>query len=362
MRRLFLIVSVFGVLSGACYETQREAPYATAPIPPTTKMTYRLADFDLRDGITIQEIHRRYGWSELDPPSGWRQYLTEYPLVDGGCIVIYLRTVERTVYAAEVRDRDGHVRVILPPRSRERDGGPSTRPATKPASRDEMSLALDAGVSLTLAEIPAGRFMMGSTVDDPNRQRAPDETQHEVVIARRFYIGVTEVTQEQYESVMRKNPSKLRGARLPVDSVSWQDAAAFCELLSKRTGKTVRLPTEAEWEYACRAGTTTIFNVGDWLTTADANFDSSEHTFGTGVQGSCGKTLPVGSFPPNVAEWCSDSYTFSPITQTDPVEVGHFTRGGSWRSLMIWCRTADRDLRFETTGADSVGFRIVVDP
>jgi formylglycine-generating enzyme required for sulfatase activity len=125
----------------------------------------------------------------------------------------------------------------------------------------KLTLILSENVSMELIHIPAGRFMMGSLKTETGRG-SDEGPQRRVTISRAFYMGVTEVTQEQYQSVMGKTPSEFEGSRHPVENVSWDDAAAFCVALSKKTGRVVRLPTEAQWEYACRAGTWTRFSFG----------------------------------------------------------------------------------------------------
>ena len=115
------------------------------------------------------------------------------------------------------------------------------------------------GIKLNL--IPPGEFTMGSPESELGRNKG--ETQHLVKITKPFYLGVHEVTQQQYEKVMGKNPSKSKGANKPVETVNWNDAVYFCHKLTKQEGDQYRLPTEAEWEYACRAGTTTTYSFGD---------------------------------------------------------------------------------------------------
>ena len=119
------------------------------------------------------------------------------------------------------------------------------------------------GVWMRFALIPSGRFIMGSPTDEA--ERSDDELQHTVTISKPFYMGQMCVTQEQYEAVMKANPSRFKGAKRPVETVSWDDAMDFCRRVSQRTGRSVRLPTEAQWEYACRAGTATPFNTGPTL-------------------------------------------------------------------------------------------------
>ncbi len=124
------------------------------------------------------------------------------------------------------------------------------------------TVELGQGVTMKLTLIPAGSFVMGSPESEPARQ-ANEGPRRRVTITRPFYMGVYKVTQKQYQAVMGDNPSRNKGEDHPVDSVSWPNAAEFCSKLSALTGRSVRLPTEAEWEYACRAGSTTMYFYGD---------------------------------------------------------------------------------------------------
>ncbi len=181
--------------------------------------------------------------------------------------------------------------------------------------------------------IPCGRFTMGSPESEPARYS--NETQHEVTISRGFWMGKYEVTQAEYQAVMGSNPSYFQGANLPVETVSWHDAVAYCAALTAReqaagrlpAGYVYRLPTEAQWEYACRAGTTTPFHYGNALRSGMANFDGryeyppcGSDYYGCYNPGGTylGRTTSVGSYAPNawgfydmhgnVWEWCADWY------------------------------------------------------
>jgi len=212
----------------------------------------------------------------------------------------------------------------------------------------ETALDLGDGVSMRLTLIPAGKFMMGSPQDEKDRQ-SDEGPQHEVTITRPFYMGVFEVTQEQYEKITGKHPSPLQGATRPAERVSWDDALEFCRMLSSRTGMTVSLPTEAQWEYACRAGTKTRFSFGD----NDADVGDYAWYFENGGL----KTHPVGEKKPNafglydmhgnVWEWCSDWYEGSYQANQDPMgpDTGRFRvlRGGSFISRQESLRSASRD-------------------
>ncbi len=211
--------------------------------------------------------------------------------------------------------------------------GPAGEDKSNPSS---LILSLGKGVTMKLVLIRPGKFMMGSP--DSEQGRGPKEgPQHEVTISKPFYMGVTEVTQAQYEVVMGTNPSRFQGPMNPVEKVSREDAVAFCRKLSEKTGKTGRLPTEAEWEYACRAGTKTRYSFGD-----------SDRTLGDYAWykgNSEGKPRPVGRKKPNawglydmhgnVWEWCAGWYgNYSGGASTDAQGLGSvgdiWFRGGSW--------------------------------
>lgn len=184
-----------------------------------------------------------------------------------------------------------------------------TQPVLKPGQtfRDPLQ---SGGEGPLLTVIPAGRFLMGSPQDEHGRTEH-EGPQHEVIIAQPFALGVYAVTFSEYdcfcEATGRKTPADNDWGRKnhPVINVSWHDAQAYCGWLNKQTGQSYRLPSEAEWEYACRAGTTTPFNTGEKINSEQANFDTAH-----------GRTLPIGSFPSNkfglydmhgnVLEWAQD--------------------------------------------------------
>ncbi|MEA5534284.1 bifunctional serine/threonine-protein kinase/formylglycine-generating enzyme family protein [Crocosphaera sp. XPORK-15E] len=181
---------------------------------------------------------------------------------------------------------------------------------------EQFTIALENDVSLDMVKIPGGTFIMGSPETEAGRQ--DDEAQQEVTVDD-FYIGKYEVTQPQWEAIMGNNPSKFnKGGKYPVEQVSWNDCQEFCQKLSEKTGLTFTLPTEAQWEYACRAGTTTPFYYGETLNTDIANYDGN-YVYGEGKKGiDRGETTEVGSFPANgfglydmhgnLWEWCQDDY------------------------------------------------------
>jgi formylglycine-generating enzyme required for sulfatase activity len=233
---------------------------------------------------------------------------------------------------------------------------------------------LDGGASLEMVVIPAGAFLMGSRAGQGYDDERP---QHSVRI-RSFLMGKVPVTQEQWRAVMgRLPPCRCPGARRPVDRVSWDDARAFCARLAKRTGRAYRLPAEAEWEYACRAGTATPFAFGETITTDLANY-VGEHTYRSEPRGAYRhESTDVGSFPPNafglydmhgnVWEWCADAwhddYTGAPsdgsVWEGRPGSP-RVLRGGGWHDPPGLCRSAARLSALPHEGEDFTGFRVAL--
>ena len=210
----------------------------------------------------------------------------------------------------------------------------------------ETTVDLGRGVNLAMILIPQGKFMMGSPFSEPGHKS--DEAQHQVVLSRPYFIGKNEVTQEQWEAVMGDNPSQTKGAKLPVTNISWNDCQNFISKLNAKTESNYRLPTEAEWEYACRSGSKSAYSVGDKITKNDANYENAK-----------GGAKPVGSYKPNafglydmhgnVWEFCSDWYSaYSPGKSLDPMGVNngrdHVLRGGSFFVDGLLLRSSTRDL------------------
>jgi formylglycine-generating enzyme required for sulfatase activity len=241
-----------------------------------------------------------------------------------------------------------------------------TPAASAAATPAELTLDLGGGVTMKMVLIRPGKFMMGSP-DSEKGRGVHEGPQHEVTISKPFYMGVTEVTQEQYEAIMGKNPSGWKGATNPVENVSWDDVAQFCKKLSEKTRQAVRLPTEAEWEYACRAGTQTAFSFGD---------DPSALGDYAWWDGNSGKTThPVGQKKPNawglydmhgnVCEWCADWYGDYP---NGAVQDPQGPASGTYRVLRGGCllttpsvdRSALRVLDPPSERSGIYGFRVVV--
>ena len=237
------------------------------------------------------------------------------------------------------------------------------------------SISLDGDHTLDMLLIPGGAFQMGSSHLVGNSDERP---QH-LVIVKSFMMSKFLVTQGQWKAIMGKlPPCRFKGDQLPVDRVSWKDAFSFCRRLSGKAGKEFRLPGEAQWEYACRAGTTTPFSFGETLTVEFANFNG-EHTFGDEPRGYYRHTTTEGAtFPPNAFglydmygnlwEWCVDNwlddYSSSPRddrSYQDRRSLYRVARGGSWHEPPGLCRSASR-LRVHQEEADEfMGFRVICD-
>jgi formylglycine-generating enzyme required for sulfatase activity len=219
---------------------------------------------------------------------------------------------------------------------------------------------LDGSIGLQMVSIPGGTFLMGA----PNLEEGSSDyqrPQHRVSVPS-FYMGKYPVTQAQYQAIMGDNPSYFQGGDRPVDTVSWHDAVAFCQKLSQRTQRHYRLPSEAEWEYACRAGTTTPFCFGDTVDPEVVNYRGEE-------------TTVVGIFPANsyglydmhgnILEWCADKYHGNYIGAPIDGSVWHndsngtyILRGGSWYSKSSYCRSAFRTYYTPDRRFPYFGFRV----
>ena len=245
------------------------------------------------------------------------------------------------------------------------------------------------GVKLEMVLVPAGKFKMGfikkeladlkvdlqedikkvikkelgkEQIDLVDIIMSFQGKQHEVTLTKPFYMGKHEVTQEQWESVMGKNPSDTKGAKLPVTNVSWEDCQEFIKKLNAKTDGGYRLPTESEWEYACRAGTTTAYSFGDKITPKDANYEDSK----------IDKPVAVGSYKPNafglydmhgnVWEWCEDWHGEYPFAVTDPKgpAKGEYRvlRGGSFDGYVSLARSSYRVYNTPSDRVVSNGFRL----
>jgi formylglycine-generating enzyme required for sulfatase activity len=220
--------------------------------------------------------------------------------------------------------------------------------------------------------IPPGSFVMGSPKEE--KQRNGNEIHHKVTLKKGFYMGVTPVTQEQWTEIMEKSPSMFVGEKnLPVDSVTWNNCQEFAKKLKEKDKKAYRLPSEAEWEYACRAGTTTPFHFGDSIDATQANFLGEAGAGKDKEKQPLLKTSPVGSFPANawglhdmhgnVWQWCQDS--FGEYPQKDVIDpppttkgLGRVLRGGSWFDNANCCRSASRNWADPNLKSYSIGFRL----
>lgn len=234
---------------------------------------------------------------------------------------------------------------------------------------------LGQGLSLVMLVIPSGLFQMGS----PPRSGNADERPQHLVTIKSFMMSKYLITQKQWKAIIGKlPPCRFRGDNLPVERVSWQDAQNFCKRLSKKTKRDYHLPSETQWEYACRAGTSTPFTFGETITTEIVNFNG-EHRFRNELSGIYGHvTTAGGTFPPNAFglydmhgnlwEWCADNwlddYASAPRDSSSYQNKDsrfRVVRGGSWHEPPELCRSAARLKVLQTDGEEVIGFRVVCD-
>jgi formylglycine-generating enzyme required for sulfatase activity len=251
---------------------------------------------------------------------------------------------------------------------------------------------LGAGTHLDMVLIPPGEFWMGSLTDELEH-RSSEKPQHLVKIDHPFFMGMYPITQAQWVAIMGNNLSRFKGDELPVENVSWLDAIDFCDQLSQKTGRIYRLPSEAEWEYACRAGTTTPFHFGETIDAELANYQAEDEKIGDTIypgkygRGKFGeyrqRTTPVGSFGVannfglfdlhgNVWEWCEDhwheNYEGAPANGSSWLDLDaaenalRVLRGGSWFDNPWNCRSAFRLRLNADIRSNDIGFRVVYSP
>ena len=277
---------------------------------------------------------------------------------------------------------------------------PTTRPSPPPVRDSALDLELGSldvqnsapsfenSLGMGFAKVVPGTFRMGSTPTELCRKA--DEEAHVVVISKPFWIGIHPVTQKQFMTVMNRNPSaaKHNGENRPVESVSWDEATEFCRRLAdcpaeRAGGRKYRLPTEAEWEYACRAGTQTAYAFGDQLSPQQANLGGTKYNTRRSPGVYRGRITDIGEYPGNawgvfdmhgnVWEWCEDFYApdygiGSPNkeAQTDPKGPAsgkeRVIKGGCWSSSEATdCRSARRGKLGQRLAKDTIGFRVVCD-
>ena len=271
------------------------------------------------------------------------------------------RLAEENRKLEEERRRLERVRQKAEQEKRERE---AKKPAPAP-SGESKKFTNNIGMEFVL--IPAGSFMMGSPASE--EERDSDETQRKVTISKPFYLQTTEVTQSQWQAVMGSNPSHFKGGNNPVERVSWNDAQEFIKRLNWKEGTNkYRLPTEAQWEYACRAGSDAAYSFGD------DKGRLGDYAWYWGNSG--GKTHAAGGKRPNrfglydmhgnVWEWCTDRYgDYASGSVTDPEGAPggsvRVDRGGSWGSNPDHLRSANRDWDFPDNRDGNIGFRVARD-
>jgi formylglycine-generating enzyme required for sulfatase activity len=255
----------------------------------------------------------------------------------------------------------------------------------KPGTARYFREQLGNSIELDAILVPGDEFLMGSP--DTEAERIDNESPQHPVTVKSFFLGRYPVTQEQWQIVaetyervnieLKPQPSHFQGAKRPVEQVNWHEAQEYCDRLAKHFKRPYRLPTEAEWEYACRAGTTTPFYFGSTLSTELANYDGN-YIYGNGVKGEYReKVTPVDHFEianawglcdmhGNVWEWCEDhwhdNYNDAPKNGsawlTEDADAARVNRGGSWNFNPRFCRSAFRISSYPADRSLSIGFRV----
>jgi len=295
------------------------------------------------------------------PPPSARSYTTGFRLVRTTDIKAAVVPPEPKPDPAEVMPSTGNLLVAPFTEAKAKEVQKVVAKSLKKEVEDKADLGK--GLNLEMVLIPPGKFMMGSPVSEKGRR--DDETQHWVTITKPFYMGKYEITQDQWEGVMGNNPSsKTKGAKLPVTDVSWEDCQEFIKKLNAKTNGGYRLPTEAEWEYACRVGTRTAYSFGDSITTSDVNIGGSS-------------TNIVGSYKPNafglydmhgnVWERCEDwgvDYPLDSVTDPKGPITGErrVMRGGSFAHGNSEVRSSTRYFNLPTDRYNDCGFRLAKTP
>jgi formylglycine-generating enzyme required for sulfatase activity len=257
----------------------------------------------------------------------------------------------------------------LPHEANSSDTGGFLDPEDISQLEEEREFEIAPRVKMAFCWIPPGNFTIGSPAGEKDRQ--DDEDQVPVRISRGFWLAKTECTQGQWQAVMGSSPSHFKGEELPVESVSWEEVQGF---LSELNGQGVlppewkwALPTEAQWEYACRAGTMTVFSFGDSLGSRQANFHGGFLDETTADVGShAANAWGLHDMHGNVFEWCADFYIEEYEGGVDPTGPAtgrlRVIRGGSWESQAASCRPANRSNRWSDGRFNNLGFRPALVP
>ncbi len=332
------------------------------------------------NGAFFQDRYRRISDFFIPPSSGFQPIIQIVNTSETEPLIVYLDNFEIIDLGSD-RINISINEIIGGPIDQEPTPVPTP---TYPSPQKKIILKLPLDVLLPMVLIPAGSFLMGTP--NTEQDRHPGEgPQHNVTISQSFYMGQSEITQAQWKAVMSNNPSDFKGDDLPVESVSWNDCQQFLTKLNDMilsgkvtyvepgvSGGTFRLPTEAEWEYSCRAGTTTRFYWGDDTSYTEIDkyawhfYNSSEKTNGVGQK--IPNPWELYDMNGNVREWCQDWNTDSYLTydQVDPTGPlsGTFrvVRGGSWALHSDWLRSGNRSSGQPWHRINYIGFRVVRAP
>lgn len=330
-----------------------------APSPGTHRCPYCGQPMHVTDADFVAEISPQYV-----PFTAWAKYA-----FFAAMLVLTLDLIAGMTIVLTIKGRNQPSLVFQGPAEMDQ---PDAKKEVLPKKEDDRPKNFTNAIGMKFVWIAPGSFMMGSPKEE--KERAGNENQYKVTLTKGFYMGVYTVTQAQYETVMGSNPSHFQGEKnLPVENVTWNECQEFIKKLQGKDKNLYRLPTEAEWVYACRAGTTTPFHFGETISTDQANYNG-DLTYGDGKKGvNRRKTMPVGSFPANawglhdmhgnVFQWCQDWYDDYPrkdVVDPQGPNTGKLRvlSGGSWISSPRHCRSAFRYGYVPGRRYHDIGFRL----
>ena len=365
----------------------REIEYAAKQNKRIIPIVYR-EGFTLNKNILTNKILSERNWMVFNDPSKFDNSLQELIKAIDSDLPNIKKHAELTIAAKKLeqhgrRDKSAPLRAIS--KSLESNTLTLHRYCRTNKSYTE---DLGDGVKLTLMLILAGEFLMGAPEDEPGSQ-GNERPQHSVEVPQ-FLMGRSPITQVQWRVVagypqiereLNPDPSRFKGNNHPVEKVRWDDAQEFCQRLSAQTGKEYRLPSEAQWEYCCRAGTTTPFHYGETITSEIANYRGIK-IYNNGPKGEYREqTVEVGMLPANewglhdmhgnVWEWCEDDWHSdyegapndgSAWVETDRKSMSRLLRGGSWYNDPVVCRSSFRDYVSLVNRVNDIGFRVCCVP
>jgi uncharacterized protein (TIGR03067 family) len=364
-------------IDGKSHDAERKEKWVVGK--DTIKWSGRIRSMEMTYSLKPTEAPKAMDMTISEGQGTGEKFIGIYALDGDTLKVCYQIVGEVRPKAFQTKQGDSTIVLLtLKRKKQEVDQGdaPKKSQSNGKADKKDPSKDFTNSIGMKFVWIPPGNFVMGSPKEE--KERSDHEIQHKVTLTKGFYMGVHTVTQEEWQAVMSNNPSFFKGEKhLPVETVSWDDCLAFIRKLREKDKKLYRLPSEAEWEFCCRAGTKTPFHFGETISIDQANYNGNR-TYGDGKKGMYRqKTTPVGSFPANawglhemhgnVWQWCQDWYGDYPDKEVvDPQGAAkggsRVLRGGSWLNHPVGCRSASRHRDLPRNRYSYVGFRLCFFP